>query len=168
MTDRAYRAKNWLMRADVLEDERKRALNRLLLLESKVNSCVVNYDCIGSRDPMTARAAHEDLIIEYSKTRAELENITDRVIHEDLITLRAIDRLNNTKLQSLLVARYIARKSVKTLINEKVFEYEKTQIYKLEYKALDIFGAILETKPEIIPAEKLENSKDNEPIQAPA
>ena len=168
MTDRAYRAKNWLLRVEELEELRKCKINTVMMLEAKVNNCIVNYESNGSRDPMTARAAKEDVIIDYSNARAELQELTERVIHEDLITIAMIERLHNMKYCCLLTARYVARKSMKQIINEKMFSYEKTQFYKLEHKALDALGEILEAKPEKIQGQNIEIIQETRPIKTTA
>lgn len=165
MTDRAYRAKNWLLRVEELEELRKCKINTVMMLEAKVNNCIVNYESSGTRDPITSRAAREDVIIDYSTAKAELEEITNRVIHEDLITIRMIERLNNMRYCCLLTARYVARKSMKTIIDEQLFNYEKTQYYKLEHKALDALGQILEEKKQ---AESIEIIQETRPIKTTA
>ncbi len=153
MTDRAYQAKEWLMRFDELEAKRKRCKERVMLLDSKVNNCVItSYEIRGGKDNDTARARHEDLLLEYSTACGELERITAQVIHEDLITIKAISRLKNIKYRIILYARYLNHMSIKQIEKEKMLDLKKTQLYKLEQSALDAFGAILEQdNTEIIP-----------------
>ena len=160
MTNSAYQAKNWLMRAEALEDERNRLINRIALIESRVNNAVVHYDSSGGgHDRISSQAAHEDMLIEYSEALDRLEKVTNRVIHEDIISINTIDRLNNTKYCTLLIARYVARKSMKTIIEENIFNYERSHLYKMEHKALDALGSILNSG---------ELREIPQPIKAPA
>ena len=169
MTDSSYRAKNWLMRSDELEDERKRAIGKVLFLESKVNNCVSSYDYTSRRDPISSRAAHEDLLADYVSACDELEDITEKVLHEDNLTIRVMDRMKNKTYVALLFDRYVNRLSWAVIEKSNKYNVKKAQLYRYHREALESLGNILEScTPEIIPTEKLEIEAHEQPIQDPA
>lgn len=152
MTDRAYRAKNWLMRTDNLEDERKKSRSKILLLGAKVNNCVTNYYSCGHSDSIVSRAAHEDLIIDYSNACAEYEEIMNKIGYENLITMRFIERLQNPDHRIFIYDRFINRYTFAEMEKLKRYSIKQRQFYSLQLAALDSFGRILESKPpEIVP-----------------
>lgn len=158
MTDAAYTAKNWLLRSEDLEEKRKQTLRALQLLESKVNNCVSNYEMRGHGDLISAQAAREDLIIEYSTTCAKYEDIINAISREDIITLRVIERMKNAQHRALLIARYINRKSLAEIAKSKVLKMSQSHLYRQHDLALEELAAILETNP----PQKLPNNSAHE------
>ena len=147
MTDAAYNAKNWLMRVDELEEKRKKQINKVMLIEAKLNNCVSHFDLSGSRDPISARAAHEDLLADYITARDELEHITNLVIHEDYITIRVVERLNNACYAALLFDIHLNRHSITAIVKSNRYEVKRTQLYNYYLKALQELAEILENNP---------------------
>lgn len=156
MTDAAYRAKNWLMRTDELEEQRLKQIEKVMLLESKLNNCVSHYESNGGRDPVSSRAAHEDLLLDYSIERKKLEEITNKVMRDEIITIKVIDRINNYLYHAILFDAHINRRSISEMAKKGGYELKKSQLYEQYKKALEALAEILETKPpEIIPNEEL-------------
>lgn len=152
MTDRAYKAKNWLMRTFELEEQRKKSKSKVFLLGAKVNNCVTNYYSCGHSDSIVSQAAHEDLIIDYSSACAEYENIINKIGYENIITLKFINRLQNPKYRLFLFDRFINRLTIEEISKLKRYDIKQRQLYKLQNDALEEFGRILESKPpEIVP-----------------
>jgi len=153
MTDRAYFAQNWLMRTNDLEEKRLRQIDKVSLIESKLNNCVSSYELTSSRDPISAQAHHEDLLADYATAQEELEKITELVLHEDNITIEVVESLHNYLYEALLLAVHLNRKSIKEIAKSKKCEYKKTQLYCYYKEALEALGKILEQRgtPEKIP-----------------
>lgn len=143
MTDSALYAKSWLKRSDELENERKRIANRVLFLQSKVNNCVVNYDSSGQNDPITAREKHEDMLIEYSSACSELEEITERVLHEDNQTIKVMEKLPQRIYAIILFDRFVNRLAWKEMIKCGRYELKRHQLNNIQNEALDALGLIL-------------------------
>ena len=150
MTSAAFKAQEWLKRADELEESRKRQYNKVLFIESKVNNCISSYERTGARDPIGARAAHEDLLADYVNACEELETITIKVLHEDNITIDIILRLNNRLYRTLLFDRYINRSTIKAMEKSGIYNLKKSQLHKLNIDALEMLASILETIPQSI------------------
>lgn len=152
MTDSAYRAKNWLLRTSKLLNEQKKAANKVLLLESIVNSCTTNYESTGGHDPITAQARREEKLIDYSIAQAELSRITTSLSHENILTYKQLNKLSNIKFRMILTSRYIDGQSLTQLDKIRFLGYRKTKLYELELAALEALGAILDNnRPVIIP-----------------
>ena len=161
MTDSVYRAKNWLMRADELEEQRKKQIQKIELIETRLNNCIVNYESTGARDPISARAAHEDLLADYASARAELEKITNKLIKEDTITRQALEPMSNHLYIALLIDKYISRRSIKEIAKSGDYkpnsegQYSEAQLFRIHEKALKEFAEILEPpKLVIVPNQK--------------
>lgn len=171
MTDAAFSAKNWLMRYEDLEQERIRAAGRVMLLRAKVNNCVSSYENTGRRDAISSRAAHEDLLADYSEACRDLEAITEKVLHEDNITITVLERLHNRLYANILFDRFVNRMSMKEMQKLQRYELKKSQMYRTQAAALDALGRILETKPpEIVPNTKGQQLEiiTGQQLQAPA
>lgn len=155
MTDAAYMAKNWLMRAEELEEQRKKQFSKVMLIESKVNNCVSHYETSGRRDLISAQASREDLLADYAMEREKLEVITNQVLHEDNITLKAIDLIPNGTYRALLISRHITRNTMKQIEKSGALNIKISQLFNIYEKALQELARILEhNKPlEIIPNE---------------
>lgn len=153
MTDAAYIAKNWLMRTDDLEEQRIKQINKVMLIESKVNNCVSHYETSGRRDLISAQAAREDLLADYATERAKLEAITEKVLHEDLITIKVLDRLKITLHAVILFERHVNRHSIRTMVKSGMYEIKEKRLYDHYNLALQELAEILEQNnpPEIIP-----------------
>ena len=141
MTDSVYRAKNWLMRADELEEQRKKQLDKIAFIESRINNCIINYESTGARDPISARAAHEDLLADYASARDELERITRTLLKEDIITRKALEPMSNHLYIALLIDKYISRRSIKEIAKSGDYkpnseaQYSEAQLFRIHEKA---------------------------------
>lgn len=166
MTDRAYRAQNWLLRAEDLEQERERKYNALLFLSDKVNKCISSYEQTGRRDLISAQASHEDLLLTYSEKSAELERITNQLSYEHVITMKVIERLPKVIYRIVLFDRYINHIKWRDMPKLKRYDVKLSQIHNYHREALDALGAILENTnpPEKIPRKPEERRQ----IKAPA
>ena len=156
MTDAAYNAKNWLMRTDEIEEQRKRQTSKVMLIESKLNNCVAHYETSGRRDLISAQAAREDLLADYATERAKLEAITEKVLHEDLITIKVLDRLKSTLHHVILFERHVNRRSIKAMAKSGNYNMKEKRLYDHYNLALQELAEILEQNKtlEIIPNEK--------------
>ena len=155
MTDAAYNAKNWLMRTDDLEEQRLKQINKVMLIESKLNSCVSHYETSGRRDLISAQAAREDLLADYATERAKLEAITEKVSREDIITIKVIDKLKSVLHHAILFDVHLNRRSINEMAKSGMYEMKKTQLYTHYNLALQELAEILEQNnpPEKLPPE---------------
>lgn len=144
MTDAAYNAKNWLMRTNEIEERRIKAANKKAFIEAKLNSCVSCYEITGHRDQIGARAAHEDLLLDYSIACDELEKITRQVMYADHVTIEELEKVQPTIYRVVLICRYINRITIIQMVRSGKFEYKRTQLYEIEKRALETLGGILE------------------------
>lgn len=171
MTDAAYNAKNWLMRYEDLEEERIKAAGHVMMLRAKVNNCVSSYEYTGHRDQIGARAAHEDLLADYSEACDRLEAITEQVLHEDNITIIVLGRMKNKLYAAFLFDRFVNRIKMNEILKTHRYELKKSQLYRTQAAALDALGQILETRPPEIASSSKEQELEIIPgqqLQAPA
>ena len=145
MTDEAYHAKNWLMRADELELQWKRTARQILVIKDKIDGGVANYYGLGSGDSISAQARHEDLLLEYSMLQEQLEEELSRCLYEDNITLRVIDRIDNPLYRAILIARYICRSDWKTITKSFQTELKRTRLKFFHNQALEELALILDS-----------------------
>lgn len=168
MTDSAYRAKNWLMRADELDSQWRKTRNRVSFIQNKLHGGVSNYYGSGKSDLITAQASHEDLLLEYSLVQEQFEKELTRCLHEDNITLKVIDRLSDPLHRSILIAKYICRISLNEFSKRSHLELKRSQLYEHHNKAIEELALILDFgKPDVIPQPD-KDKFNGEPIQAPA
>ena len=153
MTDEVYQVKNWLMRADELDQQWKRTRNKVLLIQDRLNGGVTNYYSSGKKDLITAQSNHEDLLMEYSMLREQLDREIEQCLHEDNITLQVIDCMGSPFHRSILIARYVCRMDWNTILKDPLVEVKKTQLLEHHKLALEELALILK-------ADKLEIVKD--------
>jgi len=93
MTDKAYRAKEWLTRNDGLIEELKAEHDTLLMMSGKVNSAVAAYETDGAnhRDIEAAKARREDALLDFSKQMERIEKKQAKLIAELNKTQDVID-----------------------------------------------------------------------------
>lgn len=144
MTDEQYQAKNWLMRvndyADKLEAERR----TLEMLQSRLYKGVANYDGFtGRKDPATARAAHEDALLEFSEQSARVEKAQKEYLRELAIT-REVIGLIPLSLQGLAIDRYINGFKWDKL--EDLHHYGQSMLFRYNTDILNHVAQILKAK----------------------
>lgn len=155
MTDAAYRAKSWLMRADELAEKRERTKRDLMLAKSKLNSGVVNYYGNGKTDQISSQERHEERLIEYSELVEQFENDTIALMHENNITLRVIDRMKRCLHRRILIDRYVLHRSWKEICNSGRYEIKRSQLLSHHLKALEELNEVLQPAELLaIPTEK--------------
>ena len=154
MTNEQYQAKNWLMRipdyAAKVDAERR----TLEMLQSRLYRGVANYDnYTGRKDPMTARAAHEDALIEVSMQAERVEKAQKEYIAE-LNTTRATLEALPAHLKALAIDRYL--NGIKWDKLEKIYPYCRSELYRQNIDILEHVAQILkaEQTPLIITPDK--------------
>lgn len=151
MNDAIYSVKVWLTRADELENKRKKQVYHVALIASKLNRCVSSYESSGiGHDLTSAQAKHEDLLADYVTACQQLENITAIVLHEDILTIRVINRLNNIMHQALLLDIHVNRLTLNEISKSGKYELKKRQLYNHYQQALQELAAIRENNNEIL------------------
>ena len=154
MTNEQYTAKNWLMRLNDYAhkvDAERRALE---VLQNRLYKGVSNYEGnTGRKDPLSARAAHEDALIEYSEQAARIEKAQKEYIAELTITREVLEALP-VELQALAIDRYI--NGYKWGYLEKVYPYSSAELYRQNNIILEHVAEILNAKktPLIITRDK--------------
>ena len=128
MTDRAYRAKEWLTRNDGLVEELKADYEVLLLMSGKVNSAVAAYETDGSnhRDIEAAKARREDALLDFSKQTAKIEAKQIALIEEMNKTQDVIDKIEFKTSRGDYSALYRAIAKRRYVIGQKWPEIAKT------------------------------------------
>ena len=145
MTDKAYQAQLWLMRADELEKQWRSTSERILYIQNKLNGGVANYYGSGKSDRISAQASHEDLLIEYSMLKDRLDKELSMCLHEDNITIRVLDRMTNHFHSSILIARYICRNNWKEIVKMYGKKLSKNQYFNHHNQALEELSVILDS-----------------------
>lgn len=111
MTNKAYRAKQWLNRN--YNDHRQLEADRRMLdiMENRLGSGVARYenDGTGSHDADKSRARHEDALIEFSIQKAKVEREEKKLLAEMNETRSAISKLENPEHIAIATDRYISR-----------------------------------------------------------
>lgn len=95
MTDRAYRAKEWLTRNDGLREELEAEYDTLLVMSGRVNSAVAAYETDGSnhRDIEAAKARREDALLDFSSQMERIQKKQLKLIEEMNKTQNVIDQI---------------------------------------------------------------------------
>lgn len=95
MTDRAYRAKEWLTRNDGLREELEAEYDTLLVMSGRVNSAVAAYETDGSnhRDIEAAKARREDALLDFSSQMERIQKKQLKLIEEMNKTQDVIDQI---------------------------------------------------------------------------
>lgn len=146
MTDAAFKAKNWLNRLIDLYDKTRTTETAIEIIKSRINSAVSNYENTGrgQADLIIRKAQKEDSMIEYSIKCEQYEKMYFEFMRQELITINVIEKMQNRRHASILLARHINRKSMKAILKENNFKLERTQLYKMYYEALEELAMILE------------------------
>lgn len=145
MTNKAYRAKQWLNRN--YNDHRQLEADKRMLeiMENRLGSGVAQYETDGSgaHDPDKSRARHEDALLEYSAQRHKVESEEKTLIVEMRKTRTAIEQLDDPSLKAIATDRYINRLSwndIATLEHVSI-----AQAYRLNTIMLEKMADILKT-----------------------
>lgn len=145
MTDEAYHTKNWLMRADELEEQWKRTRTKVMIIQSKLSGGVSNYSSSGKKDLITAQSVHEDLMLEYSLLQDQLDRELTQCLHEDNISIMVIQRMRDPFHRAILISKYICRDSLNTLAKNPKIGLNKSQLYAHHNRALEELAEILDS-----------------------
>ena len=145
MTDRAYKAKDWLNRNYHLSKQLDADVRLMNTLADRVNNCIGQYERDGteSHDPERSKAHHEDMLLEYSEQKKKVENLTAKLNAEDRITRRAIDAMSNPELIAVAIDRYINRLKWEDIATLE--HLSPAEVYRRHRAMLDAMGAVLAT-----------------------
>ena len=144
MTNEQYTAKNWLMLLRDYEDKLKAEKRTLELLQERLYRGVEKYGGdTGRRDPITARAAHEDNLLDFTGqiervTKAENEYLAELQLRHEVI--EAIP----AKLQPIAIDRYINNIKWEDLAD--IYNYSRANIFEINHKILTHVAQILNAK----------------------
>jgi len=157
MTDEQYQAKNWLMRihdyASKVDAERR----TLEMLKHRLHRGVTNYEGFtGRRDPMTAQAAHDDALIEYSMQAERLEQ-AEREYIAVMDTTREVLEALPIKYRALAIDRYINGLKWQELI--KIYNYSNAQVHRLNNDILTHVAEVLNIKKTPLTITKTQKTK---------
>ena len=154
MTDEQYQAKNWLMRLSDYAQKVNAEKRTLEMLQTRLYRGVANYEnYTGRKDPLTARAAHEDALIEVSEQAARVEKAQKEYIAELTITREVLEALP-AHFRPLAIDRYI--NGLKWGQLEKTYPYSIAELYRQNNVILEHVAEILNAKktPLIITPDK--------------
>lgn len=144
MTDAQYTAKIWLLRLNDYADKLKAERRTLEMMQDRLCRSVSKYEgYTGRADPILARAAHDDALIELSLQAERVEKAQRVYIAELEITKQVIDAIP-ADLQPLAIDKYI--NGVKMDKLEKLYNYGKTQLYTFCGRILDNVAEVLNAK----------------------
>ena len=144
MTDEQYQAKNWLMRIQDYAGKVDAARRTLEMLEHRLHRGVMNYEgYTGRRDPITAQAAHDDALMDYSMQAERLEQ-AQREYFAVMITTREVLEVLPMSIKPLAIDRYINGLNWQEL--EKIYEYSRPQLYRFNSNILTQVAEVLNIK----------------------
>lgn len=146
MTEKAYKADEWLNKTVILYDDAEAIHRRIEVIEGKVNSAVSCYEHGARLDPIQAQARRENLLLEYSQRQSEFETKYFKYVRQEIITMFLLNKMQNRKFALILYKRYINRETVEAIAKQKLFGYGRTQLYKFYGQALEEFASILQTE----------------------
>lgn len=134
MTDNQYYAHKWLSRMWDKDIEIEQLIVRRDVIVASMSG-IGKYDA-EHIPTQNGENPTETKNIEYSILSEQIEKKTIELASENILTYQVIDRVSDSMLRGMLIARYINRLSWTDV--GKLYNYAKTQIYK-EYrnKALD-------------------------------
>ena len=133
MTDIQYYAHRWLSRMwDVNIEIDQLVMRRDKILDSM--SGIGKYDA-EHIPAQTGENATESKNIEYSLLTEQIERRLNALGRENVRTISAIDKVDDTMLRGMLKARYINRLTWAQV--GKLYNYERTQAFKHGKRALD-------------------------------
>lgn len=134
MTDEQYKAHVWLSRMWDADIE----INQLKLRREKVLSSMSGIGTYDSEfiPAKTGENTSESKNIEFSILSEKIEQKESELSHENVRTMEAISKVENSMLRGMLTARYINRLTWTEVGN--LYNYGKSQIYeKYRLEALD-------------------------------
>lgn len=144
MTDEQYQAKKWLMRLDEYAQKLNAEKRTLEMLQDRLYKGVSNYDGpTGRRDPISARAAHEDALISFSEQAAKVEKAQKEYYAELQLRHEVIDAIPQ-KLQGLAIDRYI--NGIKWEKLADLYNYSRSNVFEINKQILDNVAEVLNAK----------------------
>lgn len=149
MRDECYQAKLWLNRNFDSLKKLKADMDMLAVLENLLGSGVARYENDGtsSGDSDAARHKHEDMLLEYSERRADVESEKMKLAADLLKTRRAIDSLENDEFKTVAIERYICCKKWDDIA--KAMHICRAQAFRVHDKMIEKMVAILKEGGEI-------------------
>ena len=144
MTDRQYYAKNWLLQLSQ-EQQLLRAEQRALEhLKGKLSGGVSRYDRPAGRgDPITAQAAQEDAMIDYSMQLERVERARHRYARAVENIQKVFDNIP-ARFKPIAIDRYI--NGLKWEKIEDIYSYSSSQVFVINNQILEAVAAVLEAK----------------------
>ena len=144
MTDEQYQAKTWLMRLDDYAKKLNAEKRTLEMLQDRLYKGVSKYDGpTGRKDPTTARAAHEDALIDFSEQAAKVEKAKAEQYAELQLRHEVIDAIPQ-KLQGLAIDRYI--NGIKWEKLADIYNYSRSNVFEINKQILDNVAEVLNAK----------------------
>lgn len=139
MTDKQYYAHRWLSRMWDVDTE-------ILLLIYRRDKIISSLSGIGKYDAehipaQTGENATESKNIEYSLLNEQIEKRLMALSRENVRTMAAIDKVEDTMLRGMLKARYINRMTW-TQVGE-LYHYARSRAFDYSKKALDAVAAFV-------------------------
>ena len=126
--------------ADKVEAEKR----TLEMLQTRLYKGVSKYDAFnGSKDPLTARAAHEDALIDFSQQCARVEKAQKEYLAELEITREVLEAIP-AHLTALAIDRYI--NGIKWGKLEQIYHYGSSMLFRFNAEILDNVAEILNAK----------------------
>lgn len=142
MTDEQYQTHLWLNRNRDFQRRLDADRKMLIKLETRISGGVAQYETDGaSHDSQTARARHEDALLDYSEMCKKVESEESRYLAETVKTKRAIDELSDDKYNALATKFYINGETMERIAREE--HYSRAQAYRYRNKMLDEMTEIL-------------------------
>ena len=144
MTDAQYTAKTWLTLLSDYEEKLKAEKRTLEMLNARLFKGVSRYEaCNGRRDPMSAREAQEDALIELAEQGQRIEKAQKVYIAEMKIRREVLETIN-LDLQAIAIDRYINGLSWDQI--ERAGHYSRANLFRLNLIILDEVAEILNAK----------------------
>ncbi len=139
MTDAGYYAQKWLQRTNALEKSLEAGKLSLLELEARINGGIAHYSISGIHGSAPGHT-REDLIADYVDKQTALKNLCARLLSEDIITYRALEKhIESHVYIALLFERYINRTPWQ-IISKKTGKGKST-LFIMHRDALEALGA---------------------------
>ncbi len=139
MTEAGYYAQKWLKRTESLEKSLEAGKMSLLELEARINGGITHCSLSGIRRSAPGNT-REDLIAAYIDKQTALKFLCARLLSEDIITYRALEKhIENHVYIALLFERYINRTPWQ-IISKKTGKGRST-LFVMHRDALEALGA---------------------------
>ena len=143
MTDRQYYADCWLSRTDDHDGEIKQ-------LKIRKDSIIESLSGVGKYDPTEAKN------IEYSLICDRIERLERKVAIENARTMEVIDKVKDSKLRGMMIARYINHFSWRKV--GELYHYAKSSSYNYRAECLNAVAPFV-PKEAFIPDNKFKSLK---------